>query len=240
MAERPRVTTPLRRPDAEDYVPFVPRIRDNDSFVELVRKLSGYILEAIKVPHSFEELRKVAHGRSLTPLIESLTRDVHHPDVVAALLVLKGYFSSFENVDDAAINETRGFACEIVAWRFVAHLSERECIDFLLHDISKTSGEYHDEEANRVSTDYSFYRDGEEIEESATPSESYASTEDQDYLSSFENLNALEIAVVSGAKKFLSQKTVQKILNGIWNGDIVFWENMSSNSRKTARFYNRR
>lgn len=37
------------------------------------------------------------------------------------------------------------------------------------------------------------------------------------------NLNALEIAAVSNAKKFLSQKPVQGIIEAIWHGDIIFW-----------------
>lgn len=55
-----------------------------------------------------------------------------------------------------------------------------------------------------------------------------------------ENLSALEIAAVSGAKKFLSQRPIQKIINGLWRGDIVFWETLSVNSVKKPRKYNRR
>jgi hypothetical protein len=33
----------------------------------------------------------------------------------------------------------------------------------------------------------------------------------------------LEIAGVASAKKFLSQVTVQKIVEDIWNGDVIFW-----------------
>lgn len=54
-----------------------------------------------------------------------------------------------------------------------------------------------------------------------------------------ENLSALEIAAVSGAKKFLSQRAVQKIINGLWCGDIVFWETLSVDSNKKPRKYNR-
>lgn len=55
-----------------------------------------------------------------------------------------------------------------------------------------------------------------------------------------ENLSALEIAAVSGAKKFLSQRPIQKVINGLWRGDIVFWETLSVNSVKRPRKYNRK
>jgi hypothetical protein len=44
---------------------------------------------------------------------------------------LRWRFANSEDDDDRGLNETRALACEIVAWRFVAHLTEREAIDFL-------------------------------------------------------------------------------------------------------------
>jgi hypothetical protein len=57
---------------------------------------------------------------------------------------------------------------------------------------------------------------------------------------SFRGLNALEIATVANAKKFLSQKVVQKIINDVWNGEIMFWDNLSVHSRKKPRVISRR
>lgn len=57
---------------------------------------------------------------------------------------------------------------------------------------------------------------------------------------SFTGLNGLEIAAVADCKKFLSQKIVQKVVTGIWRGDIVFWESISPSSKKKAQFYNKR
>jgi hypothetical protein len=53
-----------------------------------------------------------------------------------------------------------------------------------------------------------------------------------------ENLSALELAVTAGAKKFLSQRPAQKIINGLWKGDIVFWESLNLNSAKKPKKYN--
>lgn len=47
---------------------------------------------------------------------------------------------------------------------------------------------------------------------------------EEDPTKPFVTLNALEIAAVADAKRFLSQHVVQKIITGIWNGDIVFWD----------------
>jgi hypothetical protein len=54
---------------------------------------------------------------------------------------------------------------------------------------------------------------------------------------SFIGLNGLEIAAVADCKKFLSQRIVQKVITGIWNGDITFWETLSSSTKKKAQFY---
>lgn len=58
-----------------------------------------------------------------------------------------------------------------------------------------------------------------------------------DFSSTFAGLNALEIASVSGAKKFLRQKIIQYIIDGIWKGDIVFWETLGTQSCKQAKIY---
>ena len=62
--------------------------------------------------------------------------------------------------------------------------------------------------------------------------------EEDDPTAPFINLNALEIAAIADAKRFLSQNVVQKIITGIWNGDIVFWDNLSVHTEKKPRFYN--
>lgn len=62
--------------------------------------------------------------------------------------------------------------------------------------------------------------------------------QEQDPSASFKNLNALEIAAIANAKRFLSQHVVQKIITGIWNGDIIFWDSLSVHSTKEPRFYN--
>ncbi|OAP57309.1 hypothetical protein AYL99_08047 [Fonsecaea erecta] len=57
---------------------------------------------------------------------------------------------------------------------------------------------------------------------------------------SMAGMNALEIAAIADAKKFLSQNSVQKIVEDIWNGDVIFWESLSVHAVKKPRVYNKR
>lgn len=66
------------------------------------------------------------------------------------------------------------------------------------------------------------------------------SSAEEEPLSSFVGLNALEIAAVANAKQFLSQNVVQKIVDDIWNGRIIFWESLSVHSKKKAKIYDKR
>lgn len=62
----------------------------------------------------------------------------------------------------------------------------------------------------------------------------------KDRSSSFKNLNALEIAVIANAKRFLSQHIVQKIITSLWHGEIVFWDQVSAYATKKPRYHNPR
>ncbi|RMD41350.1 hypothetical protein DV735_g3782, partial [Chaetothyriales sp. CBS 134920] len=55
---------------------------------------------------------------------------------------------------------------------------------------------------------------------------------------SLAGLNALEIAAIADAKKFLSQAPVQTIVQDIWHGDVIFWESLSVHAVKKARIFN--
>ena len=156
--------------------------------------------------------------------------------------ILKWQFASAE--DDHGISETRGHACEIVAWRFLTHLSATDLIDYLLHELPPVSfdPESHDEIEAHIDN-------GDAAERAALLSgrgpsaakvrNGTSSIAEEEPMSSFVGLNALEIAAVAGAKKFLSQRVVQKTVDDIWNGHIIFWESLSVRSKKKAKFYNK-
>ncbi|KAL9022421.1 MAG: hypothetical protein Q9185_000327 [Variospora sp. 1 TL-2023] len=179
--------------------------------------------------------------------------------------IVKWHFSNVEN-DDRGIFETRGFACEIVAWRFLTHLSKHELIEYLLRELppvlpqSEISSD--DEEAsmrrpisarmamNDQMNERARLLSGDRTMSSNQPkihepqdfaSEPWTSRTselvDDDPALFFVGLNALEIATVAGAKRFISQRVVQEVVNGIWSGDIIFWESLSVHTRKRAQKY---
>ena len=186
--------------------------------------------------------------------------------------VLKWHYASMEP-DDRGLHQARGYACEIVAWRFLTHLSEPELIEYLLHDLpppqqhrpQRSSNESLDgsphrgaiaSEASRSSppnersgllrsgelfgVGHNTFRDARHVE-CATRREGQSLVgEEEDPTLAFVGLNALEIAAVAGAKQFLSQRVVQTIVNGIWRGDIVFWNSLNIHTVKNAQYYNKR
>ena len=52
-------------------------------------------------------------------------------------------------------------------------------------------------------------------------------------------MNALEIAAIGNAKKFMSQKPVQKLVTDIWHGDVIFWDSLSVHTIKKPRIHNK-
>jgi hypothetical protein len=183
--------------------------------------------------------------------------------------ILKWKFDKVAEHDDGQ-NETRGYVCEYVAWQFLCHLNERELIEYLLEELKPPTqytssidsaeagiagratsmaennlpGNEHTPllsssttrsqllERNRQHEGYL----GSEHQESSN----YFPDADGDGFSMFLGLNALEIATIAHAKKFLSQKVVQKVVNDIWNGEIVFWDSLSVHSTKKPQRFNKR
>ena len=171
------------------------------------------------------------------------------------LRILKWHFVSIS--DDRGLNEARGYACEIVAWRILHHLSEHELIDYLLQELpaaNQSFGHSSDPEANtsgdsahgrpssselvdeqdsllrehRVSPRKPAmlrYSEPQYIPQAHSSSDGTGASFEEDPISPFMGLNALEIAAVAGAKKFLSQPMVQKIVNSIWyiRNLIISW-----------------
>ncbi|KAH0403674.1 hypothetical protein KCU89_g1899, partial [Aureobasidium melanogenum] len=238
----------------------LPRIGKNDPFNALIQKLARYFTDLVEKPITFEEFR-TTQDHLLTPLCRHLLHDVHHPALVAALLVLKGHFVTLEADEEQGIHAARGFACEAVATRFIIGLADREIIDSLLYELqisddSETDNQIVDENQPELLSPVSeqspllprsslrsrgSYRSRLTIPEAydGAAEESTAAT-DAELAEQFDGLNALEIAAVSGAKKFLCQKQVQRIINAIWTGDIMFWSKLSADAQKKAQIYQRK
>lgn len=260
MPQTPRSVRFL--PDIDNEVPI---IDSSESFSDVVSKLSNYIVKVVDAAYSWEQLRTTVAGYGLRPLIESLTSDCHHPAVVAALLAARYNFCSLDT-EDTGLNESRALACELVAWQFLTFLSEKELIDFLLFELPTPEDDKpsHLGHSNRNGTpSHSNSTDGESAALLGSRSSDYnglgpprrptfsdenpnsdlheVPSKTQDALAeSMAGMNALEIAAVCEAKRFLCQKPVQMIVQGIWEGEIIFWETLSVNAVKRPRSYNKR
>lgn len=145
---------------------------------------------------------------------------------------LKAHFAALEErSDEIGVNEARGYACEFVAWQFVTNLSEREAIDYLLFELPPSSTPASSAAEVRPANGAGLNGASERtplLPASQEEPNSYFGTdivhagitttvpEADQFAAQFENLSALEIASVSNAKKFLSQRAIQRIVNGIW------------------------
>ena len=245
----------------------LPDIRDDDSFRVVVKKLSVYIADIVVLPVTFEQLRTTGVGDGLRTLVDHLAFNCTHPAIVNALLALKWHYGAIS--EDKGLHEARANACEIVAWRFLTHLSEREAVDYCLYEIQDSKASQSqtpsDEEtvvdehsgllanalrdpvgaassARRVLTQSGSKKRNMLLQSISRLTMSMTADDDddeeeEDPTANFTNLNALEIAAIADAKRFLSQNVVQKIVTGIWNGDIIFWDSLSVHSVKKPRFY---
>ncbi|GIZ41595.1 hypothetical protein CKM354_000489400 [Cercospora kikuchii] len=235
--------------------PVIPNIDDSERFDTVVRKLSTFFVQAIETPHEWDELRREVYPRELRSFVRYLVDDVQHEGIVSALLALKWHFDGLDDGEDRGVNETRGLACELVAWRFISHLTYRETIDYLCTDLPVHFGGPNMENGDleNAEQESSLPDDQDEesplLENSSAPvrrmddsfydemQHHHTDTEQANFASTFANLSALEIAAVAGAKKFLSQRSIQYIIYGLWRGDIVFWSDVSTHSRKEAKVY---
>ncbi|KAF9765853.1 hypothetical protein IL306_001778 [Fusarium sp. DS 682] len=263
----PREGSPVSIRHLDEYERDLPDIGAHDKFRDVVKKLSLYFVDAIELPSTFEQLRTTAAGAPLRILVDHLVATCTNPAIVNALLALKWHYAS--SSEHRSLGESRADACEIVAWRFLTRLSEREAVDFCLYEIpdlnedeAQAAGNGHtgDEEAGESSPLLSHLRSIDNRRRGPGPagssmkrnqllsslsrltmtSDDGDSDNEGDPTSSFKNLNALEIAAIADAKRFLSQHIVQKIITAIWSGDIIFWDSLSVHSTKKVRFYNPR
>jgi hypothetical protein len=163
--------------------------------------------------------------------------------------------------DDWGLNESRGSACEFVAWQFLCHLDQHETIEFLLEELPiPRRGSTISTEAEREPSDFvtprdmettpllsgsstALYRLGLGKPPQSTDTGGQSISVDAHNLSRyfrFFGLNALEIAAIAQAKRFLSQRVVQRVVDDIWNGEIVFWDSLTVHSKKNPHVFNRR
>ncbi|KAJ5638200.1 hypothetical protein N7490_008079 [Penicillium lividum] len=243
----------------------IPIIDTDESLFSIIPKLSQFISMAVgDVAFSFEDMSHESRGHRLRQLVHALAEDSHNPFIIVALMILKWEFMSVAD-DDWGLNESRGAACEFVAWQFLCHLNQIEAIDFLLEELPIPRRNSTTSEVERSNPGFELAGETEAtplLSRSPTPlnllgfgkrsaaaqknrdySELYGSDHDREDFSryfQFFGLNALEIAAVAQAKRFLSQRVVQRMVNDIWSGQIVFWDSLTVHSAKKPQIFNRK
>ncbi|KAJ9501468.1 hypothetical protein H2202_003262 [Exophiala xenobiotica] len=254
-------------PRSSKFLPWmeddVPIIDSKESFSDITFKVFTYVAKAVDAAYTYEQLRTSVVGQTLKPLIANLSEDCHHPAIVAALLAARYLFTNNPEDADSGLNESRALACELVAWQFLTFLSEKELIDYLLYELPEYSEESrpngdgsgsHDDGTSdetsplirATSSEYGGLRPPKRVSVDNPVGTSVDFPSDADGSArlnldqSMAGMNALEIAAIGDAKKFLSQKPVQKIVEDIWNGDVIFWESLSVHAVKKPRAYNKR
>ncbi|KAJ5178635.1 uncharacterized protein N7500_001334 [Penicillium coprophilum] len=248
----------------------IPVIETDEPLFDVLPKLFNFISMAVgEMAYTFEQMLYGSQGHRLRQLVHALAEDTHNPYIIVALMILKWDFTTATE-DDWGLNESRGAACEFVAWQFLCHLNQRETIEFLLEElpsprrgsantvefeggnpglasIQSDASQVVSETTPLLSNSSSFYRlfGGKRAVETQLPGTSQDTHRHEEIYaaqrySQFFGLNALEIATIAHAKRFLSQRVVQRVVDGIWKGEIVFWDSLTVNSTKKPHIFNNR
>ncbi|OJD26237.1 hypothetical protein ACJ73_02390 [Blastomyces percursus] len=263
----PRVLS-ITPPNEDEFT--TPTISENEPVGSIIRKLSKYIIQAIPdTPYSFDQMRAATAGYPLKGLATSLSDNVHNPSLISALMILKWQFCNQED-DYWGLNESRGYACEFVAWQFLTYLSPRDTIEYLPESCIQTTSEndpesyaegsfnkpqiassqndyerrpllLHASPLSRLSG-YGTSRNLKDSQRSEDITDTNSSEEEFecDVYDMFCGLNALEIAAIANAKKLLSQTIVQNVVNGVWTGAIVLWDSLDVHSKKKPQLFHKR
>ncbi|KAG5916690.1 hypothetical protein E4U42_007554 [Claviceps africana] len=247
----------------------MPDIEDSDPFRVVLKKLSLYFSDVIELPSTFEQLRTTEAGDCIRVLVDHLSASCTHPAIVNALLALKFHYASTNehlSISETRSHACEITAWRFLT-RLSERQAVEFCLYEIPVDpgpagraAQAAQQASYDQEAGERSPllpprEDSFDRD---LRSMATGSagkrtkllqsvsritHSHPSDDsgpDADPTVAFKGLNALEIAAIASAKRFLSQHVVQKIITSIWNGEIVFWNTLAVNSVKKPRYYNPR
>ncbi|KAI5304314.1 hypothetical protein KEM56_006636, partial [Ascosphaera pollenicola] len=251
---------------ADDFDQF-PTIDQHDSPNVVADKLAYFIESAVPdTPFSFEEIRISSLGQCLKSFAHAISVPVCNDKIIAALMILKYDFDrKMEN--GWVINLSRGHACEFVAWQVLLNLDYSEAIVHLLSGLTPCSdGNYlrSDLEGNSVYSEFSPRRRESATEGSPLlvqaglavsnalgygtnarkPKSQHGDvprhSDGEGMTALFHGSNALEIAIIAHAKDFLSQKAVQHVINAVWWGDVVLWNELSVHAWKKPQIFNAR
>jgi hypothetical protein len=187
-----------------------PPLGANVTFAKVVVSIEKVLEAAIDVPYAYEQLTgSKLHSRLIRPLTKSLLpRNLHQQHRGIILALLVARHRFLHDLGDYAYIENGVQEARAMAAEIVA-------VRFLHHLVS----------------------DLERIEYLTFECPKNAETNELlDDLKSYKT-SALEIAIVDDARKFLCSTPVEDVLTGIWDGKIVFWNEIKTSSVKTPHLY---
>ncbi|RMZ76905.1 hypothetical protein DV738_g4701, partial [Chaetothyriales sp. CBS 135597] len=246
----------------------VPAIDEADTFSELVDKLAIYISRTIDAAYTYDQLRTSIVGQSLRPLIVSLVEECHNPAVVAALMAQAYLYRANDNHDAglsqsrALACELVGWQLltflsqkdliDFLLYELPPQANAKPDDTLPRHrSMASLDGDDNDDDEarpllQRRPTRYAPLDPPRPLTVDLTHDAAQGQGQGQGqpavgpdslpYL--LAGLNALEIAAIADAKKFLSQAPVQAIVQDIWHGHVIFWESLSVHAVKKARVFN--
>ncbi|KPV76498.1 uncharacterized protein RHOBADRAFT_13190, partial [Rhodotorula graminis WP1] len=185
----------------------------------LVQRVSKELEDAVDTPLSWDQLKSPAVNFSLVrPLVHKFTKgDRPHISLIYALLLVRAHF--VERADDdlafAAVNVARSDLCELLAIKALSAYGVAPGSHELLHVLSMAFNPFAGAEAT-------MFAPGEGVDE--------AELHRLDQFGKAEATNALELAVSSGAKRFLKSPLVQQVVRAIDRGDVIYTPESSSNA----------
>ena len=138
------------------------------------------------------------------------------------------YFASHSTDEDRyGINNARSLTCEVVAVECIGYLNEHDIVQYLTFEIPGRGQSGHESDRGPDVVDEASELLGNSVGNRSTTHASGSSTPGggsgsgvegdpaQAIASAYGGLNALEIAIVAEAKHFLSQKSVQRVVDGM-------------------------
>lgn len=221
-------------------------IRWPDSCPELVLKLNELFTKTIDGPFTFDQLRTL---EALKSLVDQL-RKCREPFLIFSLLWCKLDFAAKASEDDTSVDCARGLACEIAAMRLLRKYNSREVLTALTKDY-KASEDIEpvlETTAIRASASgklTSFADDRTPLlrVDPGSPLHRSSSSPDLEGRPKVriggDSFTALEVAIISEAKHFTSAHIVQQVLNDIWTGNVIFWNEITEYETKKATYYNK-
>lgn len=200
-------TIPWASPDVS-FPPF----GVNTPFAKMVIDIETVLETAIDVPYSYQQLTgSRLHSVLIRPLTRSLLSrsNIRSPQHRAILSgLLVARYRFLHDVGDYAYLENGIQEARAMAAEIVA-------VRFLHHVMS----------------------DLERIEYLTYECIKDADTDDLFQDLKYYKISALELAIVCDARKFLSCTPVENVLTRIWEGKIVFWNEINTSSIKTPHLY---